>query len=136
MLGFQSLNEFARVGKDLRSGYGEFLSQSVRNLIEGTPLLQQLPDSESDWVETETNALFDIKEHRSIFRSSLPDPWCDREVCDGCWLAHVCRPATDRSALSGNTSQHSLGFRMPAKSISVARICATKNLGQDDFDGF
>jgi len=60
MPGFQGLNEFTCVGKDLRSGYGEFLPQGVRNLIEGIPLLQQFPDSESDRVETETDALLDI----------------------------------------------------------------------------
>ena len=84
MPGFQGLNEFARVGKDLRSGYGEFLPQGIRNLIEGTLLLQQFPDSESDRVETETDALFNIQEYRPIFGSSLPDTGCDREVCD-CW---------------------------------------------------
>src|SRR5580698_7217856 len=95
MLGFQRLNEFPCVGKELSSGHREFLSQSVCNLIDGTPLLQQLPDSESDWIEAETNALFNIQEHRPICGSSLPDSWCDREVCDRCWFAHVAAPAIE-----------------------------------------
>jgi len=95
MLTFESLNEFACVGKKLRTGYGEFLTQGIRNLIEGTPLLQQLPDSESDRVETETDTLLNIQEHSPVFGSSLPDPWCDREIRDRCWLAHVFHPAME-----------------------------------------
>jgi hypothetical protein len=73
MLGLQSRNEFGCVREDLRLGHGEFLSQSIHNLIEGTLLLQQLPYSESDWVETETDALFNIQEHSPILGSGLPD---------------------------------------------------------------
>ena len=89
MLGFQGPNEFVGVGKELTSGYGEFLCQGIRNLIEGRTLLQQLPDFEADWIEAETDALFNIQEHSPIFGCSLPDACCDREVSDGCWLAHV-----------------------------------------------
>jgi hypothetical protein len=89
MPGFQGLNEFVRIGKDLRSGYGEFLPQGIRNPIEGILLLQQFPDSESDWIETETDALFNIQKHRPIFGNSLPNTGCDREVRDSCWIAHV-----------------------------------------------
>jgi hypothetical protein len=115
MLGFQCLNEFAGVGKKLSSGYREFLSQSVRNLTDGTPLLQQLPDSKSDWVEAETNALFNIQEHGPIFGSSFPDAWCDREVCDLCRLAHIAALRQSRSVLSGVAGHNSLGFWTPPK---------------------
>jgi hypothetical protein len=130
MLGFQRFNEFVCLGKELRAGYGEFLSQSVRNLIDGTAILQELPDSESDWVETETDTLFNIQEHRPIFGGSLPDAWCDREVCDRCWLAHVAALGQSCSVLSGNTGHNSVGFWTTAKSISVARICAAGNLDE------
>jgi len=40
MLGFQCGHDFGCVREKLRSGYGEFLSQGIRNLIEGTSLLQ------------------------------------------------------------------------------------------------
>jgi hypothetical protein len=78
----------------------EFLSQGIRNLIEGTPLLQQLPDSEPDWVKTETDALFNIQKHSAIFRSSLPDTWRDSEVCNHRWVAHVCHLAIVLSSAS------------------------------------
>jgi len=101
MLGFEGLNEFPCVGKELSSGHGEFLPQGIGNLIDGTPLLQQLPDSESDWIEAETNALFNIQKDRSILGRSLPDSWCDCEVRDGCWLAHAAAVRQSRSVLVG-----------------------------------
>src|SRR5580704_12783631 len=39
-----------------------------------------------------------------------------------------------RLDLSGNTGQNSLGFWVPAKIISVARICAARSIRVDDYD--
>ena len=80
MLGFQCLNEFGCVRKELGPWHREFLSQGVRDLIQGTPILQQLPNSEAHWVETETNPLFNVQQDRSVFRSGFPDAGCDRGV--------------------------------------------------------
>lgn len=136
MPSFECLNEFGCVCEKLRSGYGEFLSQGIRNLIEGTPFLQQLPDSESDWVETEADALFNIQKHCSIFRSSLANSWRDGEVGDRCKIAHICHLAIGLSSLSADTGQNRSGFSMLPKTISVAGISAEGISGKMIFPAF
>jgi hypothetical protein len=128
MLCFQRPNEFACVGEKLSSGHRKFLSQGIRNLIDGTPLLQQVPDSEPDRVETETNALLNIQKHRPIFGCSLPDAWRNHEVWDLCWLAHVAALRQNRAILSSNTGQDNLGFWMPAKNYFCCKNLRNEEL--------
>ena len=58
---FERLQEFNNIGKELRSGNREVLSQIVRDLINGVMRFQQLPNLQSDRIETEANPLLNIQ---------------------------------------------------------------------------
>src|SRR6266403_6059866 len=65
---------------DLGSGTLEVLTQHVRDLIDGIMLLQQLPNLQSDGIETEANPLLDIQQHGSVLGSSFSHAGCDHDV--------------------------------------------------------
>ena len=58
---FERLKEFNNIGKELGSGNREGLSQLVRDLINGMTRFQELPNLQSDRIETEANPLLDIQ---------------------------------------------------------------------------
>src|SRR5579863_491246 len=79
-LRFERLKEFNNIGKELGSWNREILSHRVCDLIDGITLLQQLPNLQSDGIETETDPLLNIQQDGSVLRSSLPDARRNHDV--------------------------------------------------------
>src|SRR5580700_8958279 len=78
-LGFELTYEMANVSDQLGPRCVEFLLQHVGHLIKGEPLLQHSPDLQSNRIDTETDALLDVQQDRSVFTRGFPDSGCD---CD------------------------------------------------------
>jgi len=60
-LRLERVKEFNNIGKELGSGNGEVLSQLVRDLINRMMRFQQLPNLQSDGIETEADPLLNIQ---------------------------------------------------------------------------
>jgi hypothetical protein len=81
-LRFERLKEFKKIGKELRTGNREILSECVRDLVDGLAILQHLPDSQSDRIEAEANSLLNVQQNGSILRRSLSDAGWDHHFLE------------------------------------------------------
>jgi len=88
-LRFERLKEFNNIGKELGSGNREGLSQFVCDLINGMMRFQQLPNLQSDGIETEANPLLNIQQDGSVLRSGLPDTRPDHKVLGVTRIVHI-----------------------------------------------
>src|SRR5216684_1031490 len=86
---FERLKKFNNIGKELGSGNREVLSQIVRDLINRMMRFQQLPNLQSDGIETEANPLLNVQQDGSVLGSSLPDARCDHKVLRVTRIVHI-----------------------------------------------
>jgi hypothetical protein len=79
MLDFQFSDKVADVRRKIFARNAELTRKRLDDLAEREFLLEQFPDFQSDRIEGETDSMFDIEKHGSIFACGLPHRWRDGE---------------------------------------------------------
>jgi hypothetical protein len=136
---FERLQEFNNIGKELGSGNREGLSQIVRDLINRVMRFHELPNLQSNGIETKANSLLNIQQYSSILRSSFSDTRCDHDVFGGNRTFHCCSPhstlvvAQAEHSVEDASSREHLQRNIFAAGIHAERIQSrTRRINQQD----
>ncbi len=129
VLRFERLKEFNNIGKELGPGNREVLNQGVRDLINRVMRLQELPNLQSDRIETETNPLLNIQQHCSVLGGGFPDARCDHDIFGSNQIFHSSRLWTLDVAQAEHRRNMSLHARFNKETFLLQEFVQTRFRG-------